>query len=1045
MLEKRNSTPKIPFGERQGSDETAFPRTPDIFRKNMFRFYYKETPEQRAEQLMAQGERLIRRGKESEGIQKLTEAAELLPEVSSPNVRLGRAYAKCQEYDRALECYYKGLFFCGMDDEAGILCEIAFIHLRMQRYDLAEDKFQMVLRDSPNSPIALEGLTHLYLRTGQLSRACEALKKMLPQDATANATLRRLVDALRQSGEYQQARELVQLALAQTPSQTPEEMGALQQILRECAFPEGEEFSGKELLYARYGAMCLGSADDDGIAIPMIASGVISERHVIITLVRLLGIVEHFAWKCRCVVAADASSRIFAAIAARLLRLPLARPAKAPKNEPVLLCQWRADAAAGRKTLKKLRRRTAQIITCAFIADAEPDDPSLMPDIVGLPLARRANIAWRNADGTLGSIYHDAEFWGILSHSVDVVIDEYCRHVYECAEEANRARQIEFYRRQPVWLRPHLIAMAAIQQALPPAAGQSSVAQPETLPQPDDATPVSSEYISAILEGVLALDQIECRRVLKQLRRSALADKEIDAALAHLVFERHDDWLRREILDYWLNATDGYGVDRLLSLYAHAHADVELKVLVLDTISQSSDRRISALFVAALNNLDERLRVEAARHLDRLDESQPLDEIFERLLWDMPTVRIPVIRYLAERRSPVLSSQFARLLESDESVIIIETLSAVRACRDRSCLPQVEALLTHHELQVQEHALRTLGQIGDLEFIWAALPFLEHPNVELRVAAVECVVAAESQPSPAFLIERLRKETADAQMKLFALIAERGLMEMIPLLLRLAETRFDSPEFTQGAMQLFARLPHPRCLPFARKAAIVFSTDEVLLAYLALVNAVGEEADRDLLFPLLGRSPEIHLRAAGLLRRYGFERYEHILNDALFSPKQALSSLASDVLAELADNASLAQLSSAFAKTEPMFDRKIAKAFSAHSDDARYVRFLRERSEGEREQMRQGLLRALRTSQSIEEVMRACQALSLLLETNAAADIREYAAPSHPAMLRCGVMRWLAANADEGRLSLFRANLADEHLEVANTAFFLLQAESAAN
>ena len=223
---------------------------------------------------------------------------------------------------------------------------------------------------------------------------------------------------------------------------------------------------------------------------------------------------------------------------------------------------------------------------------------------------------------------------------------------------------------------------------------------------------------------------------------------------------------------------------------------------------------------------------------------------------------------------------------------------------------------------------------------------------------------------------------------------------------------------------------------------MTFSTDEVLLAYLTLVNAVGEEADRDLLFPLLGRSPEIHLRAAGLLRRYGFERYEHILNDALFSPKQAMSSLTSDVLAELADNASLAQLASAFIKTEPMFDRTMAKTFAAHCGDARYVRFLRERSEGEREQMRQGLLRALQTSQSIEDVRLACQALSLLLEANAAADIREYAAPPHPTTLRCGVMRWLAANADEGRLPIFRANLADEHLEVANTAFLLLQAES---
>jgi len=1015
----------------------------NIFERAMFRFSHQETQEQRAERLMAQGERLIRRGKESEGIQKLREAAELLPEVSSPNVRLGRIYAKRQEYDLALEYYYKGLFFCGMDDEAGMLCEIAFIYLHIGRYDLAEEKFLRALQIIPDFQVALQGAARLYLHTGQISEAITMLKKMPTRDAFSNEALLQLVDALRRSGAYQQARELVRELLAYSAPQTPEDIEALQQMLRECAFPDGEEFGGKELLYARYGAMCLGSADDDGVTIPLLTSGVVTARHIVATLARLLRITEHFGWECRCVVAADAHSRIFAAIAARLLRLPLALPANAPKHEQALFCQWRADAAAGRKALKKLRRRTAQIITCAFVAEAEQDDPSLMPDIVGLPFARHANVAWRNADGTLSSAFHDAEFWGILSHSVEVVINEYCRRVYESANETSAAQQVEFYRRDPIWLRPHLIAMAKVRQALPPAADQVPE-QAEIAPDQDVPAFSSLERLSAMLDRLQAQDQIECRRAVKQLRQSGLADKEIDAVLAHLLFERHDDWLRLEILDYWLNAADGYGVDRLMSLYAHPQADIKLKTLVLNSLSKSPDRRISALFVNALSSLDERLRAEAARHLDRLDESQPLSDVFERLLCDMPTVRIPVIRYLADRRSPLLSSQFESLLESDDPAMLIETLTAIRACQDRTCLPQVEALLTRAHPQIQEHALRTLGAIGGIEAAWGALPFLDHPSAEMRVAAVECVMEAEARRSPVFLMERLRQETSDAQRKLFAFAADLGMTEMIPLLLRLAETRLDSPEFTQGAMQAFARLPHPRCLPFARTAAASFPTDDVLMAYLAMVNAVGDETDRDLLIPLLGHIPAIRLRAAALLRRYGIERYGRILSDALNSPKQALKLLTIEALADIADEASLAQLCAAFTATDPTLNFALAKAFAAHDNDTRYIRYLRARSGEVLEQMRQGLLRALQTSQNIEEVIMACRALHLL-ETDALADIRAYAAPPHSDVLRCGVMRWLASCDGEESRALFHANLTDEHLDVANTAFRLLHREGTTN
>ncbi len=1012
----------------------------------MFRFSHHDTPEQRAERLLTQGERLMQRGKESEGIRKFTEAAELLPEASLPNVRLGRAYAKRQEFDLALTHYYKGLFFCDTDDEAGILCEIAMMHLRMGRYDLAEEKFHSVLQMIPDSSIAWQGLAYLYERTGQTSEALAILRRMSQQSPDDRETLLQLVEALRQSGKYQEAQETAQQALTRMPAQTPPgETDALRQALKECAFPDGEEFGGRELLYARCGAICLGSADDDGVTIPLLASGAVSDRHVVATLARFLRCVELFGWDCRCVVAADKSSRMFAAIVACLLRLPLKFPAKAAKNELALLCQWSANAASHRKTLNTLRRRTSSLITFAFLAEAEQRDPSVMPDIVGLPLAHCADIAWKNADGRISSAFHDAEFWGILSRSVDLVIAEYCRRVCEFPDEADSEQRVEFYRREPVYLRPHLFEAAMVRQAFPVTRALPLAAtEPDALPpsMSESALIKRSENEPVLTEEMIGRlhlpDQTERYLAMRQLRLDYRVTTEIDAALAQLVIEQRDDWLRHEILAYWLNADDGYGVDRMMSVFSRPRADVELKALVLETVGQTSDRRISALFVSALNSLDERLRAAAAQHLDRLDESQPLSEIFERLLYDIPAVQIPVIRYLAARRSQQLPPHFTRLLESDESAVLRETLQAIHAYRDRSCLNQVEALLTRDHELVQEHALRTLGAIGEMDAVWAALEFLDHPNPAMRYAAVECVMTAESRRSPVFLMERLRKETPDAQMKLIALCGDLGMMDMIPFLLRLAEQHFDSLSFAQSAMQTFARLPHSRCLPFARKAVAAFPTEEVILPYLALVNAVGEEADRDLLIPLLGYPPAIRLRAAGLLQRYGFEQYGRILRDALHSSKRAVNLLAVEALAELADEASLALLITVFEQDSPLLDRKLAEAFSTHGDDARYVRFLQGRSADMRENIRQGLLRAMQASRNAEDAHHACQALSLLLEANAITEMRQYAAPPHPATVRCDVMRWLAGCDNDGSRSIFQHNLDDDHLDVANTAYRLL-------
>ena len=980
----------------------------------MMNFFSGDSPEQQVERLLAQGERLFQHGKEHEGLEKFVEAAEILPEAPKPSLYLGRAYCKRQEYELALKHYYKGLYFCKINDEPGILCEIAQVYLHQQQYDIAEEKLQKALQLDPDFLLAQRGLIHIYLHTGRISDALELQQLFLQQAPEDIQLVRQVAESHRRLGEYHKAQSVLQHTREKLKSSKQyTELKRLEYQIREFSFPDGTEFGIKELFYARYGSICLGTAGDNGLVLQISETRIFSTFEVFITLQRLIAFIRSFSWGITCVVTGDNNSEILASVLAELLTVPLKPVSKVHKNEVVLVCQCCLQESKGiRKLLRKLGRRSQNVLTFVFLSELDSEEHGYIPDISGITLEKEACVSWKNADGRTIHSYHESEFWGMPSGISDMVMGHYVDKFYELPEEENIRRQIIYYQRETSLLREHLV---------PPENG------------PADLT------LEKKLKGLLSSRKSEIYATLSCLQNEDLHTLEVVSALKTLYLERSEPVARRMIGNHLLNMEDDTGLLYLLSLFYDSEDDVLLRISLLKTVSLSSKRKISDAILTALQSSHEELRLCATRYFGRLDQSQHLPPLFDTLLTDSPEIILHSIHYLTKQRSQLLRKHFPRLLQHETIDVIHTTLTAIQQFQDYSCVEDVLRLLSHDDAQIIEHAIQTIACIGDMGSDYQLLSFLEHENPALRYVAAESLTKLEYQRSIVFLMERLRKESLDVQEKLLKLLGEVGLQETVPFIIQFADQHPENLSITLAAMKTLATLQNPRSLAFARKAVSKFPNEEMLSCYISIVATVGEEKDVETLITFLGHPPVIRLRVAGVVYRKGLEHYFHILQDGIRSKKLAVNLITLDVLVDIGDELSVALIFSAFKKGSVVLDRRIVAAISQHRNNSQYLRLFQAMPSFEREAVFQGIQRAIYSSRSLEEVLDGFEVYYLFWDTAAISTIRELVTQSPNSLVRCGAMRWLAKYDADRSLALIQNQLTDDDIDVANTAYLLLE------
>ncbi len=974
---------------------------------HMINFFATDSPERKIERLLAQGERLFHHGKEREALEKFQEAAAILPEASKPSLAMGRAYFRRQEYDLALKHYYKGLYFCDMADESAILCEIAQVYLSMKRYEIAEEKLLKAIRLDPNFTLAIQGLAHIYFQTGRISEAIEQQKILQQHSPGDSQIVQTLVDSYRLLGEYQEARKVLEstLKFSHASGGLSVQKNAARQ-LRELSFPDGMEYGLKERLYARYGNICLGTLGDNGLELQFTPPLALSLPALHVTLRRFTSFIQTFSWEITCIVACDKSSSVLATLIASLLNIPLKDVSHLTKTESVLVVQfYMRESRQLRKLLKKLDRRTQRIITFAFLAQIHEEE-AYLPDILGVPVAQDIKISCKHLNDFF---FHS---YATLS---ETAIEQFLDEFYALSGEENMEQQVAYYSHLPSLLRERLLSRS--EPFLAPSMPLFS--SPEEL-----------------LHLLRTSRKGELYGFLQHLAPESLASEEIQAVLKTFYVERQEPGIRRIVGALLLSRKDGF---KKLAAWFYECPEVSTKIALLTTLALSSDREVSNLIAEALQHPHQDLRNYAACYLEKLDHVEPFTELWIKLLQDTPEIIVHAIRYLHTRRAEILSRALPKLLRYPDSYVIHEALTVIEQSEDSAYMTDVLQLLTSSDQSIIAHAIRTLGAIGDIDCGYQLLPFLEHENSELRYAAAVSLTRLEKQRSIIFLMERLHKESLDVQERLLDLLGEVGLQEAAPFIVQFAEHHIEHPHIAAAALHALAKLKHRRSLSFVRKVVSRFPTEANLLTYLRIATEIGEENDLENLVAFLAHPPVIQFRVAALLYRKGFKKYFRVLQDGLRSRKLRINVLAVQALVELGDKASIMEIFSAFCKNIPALDQAIVSLLVRQEALADYRQVFRSLPPIESESVLQGLLRAIISAESLQDVRRMLDVYVAFLGTNKYSGIYDLVSSKYSVVLQRGAMIWLAQNDPAASIDLLQQRMRDKHIDIANTAYDLWQ------
>jgi len=1007
-----------------------------LHNKGMINFFGGNSPERQVERLLAKGERLFQHGKEREGIEKFAEAANVLPEASKPSLHLGRAYFKLKEYELALKHYYKALYFSEITEEPGILCEIAQIYLYMQRYDIVEEKLNKILRlDLPLPPSHMnkirravtKGLAHLYLCTGRISDAIDQQKMLLERTPEDLQIIQMLAESHRRLGENHEAGVLLRKAVELIKySGQHTNLEHFERKLREVGFPDGTGFGIKEQLYAEHGSICFGTAGDNGIKVEVRQTlSLLSFTELAITLRRLAEFIHAFSWKISCVVAVDKSSSLLAAMIAHLLSVPTKPVSKVANHDKTLVCQVLfKDPKKAKKLLKKLGKRTDSVIMFSLFTIVNTENNDYMPDIIGIPVKKNTKVSWKTSNGVSSRSQHATAFFETPgTASSEQFVQQLLDKIYDISEEGNLAQQIAYYLTQNTQIRPHLV--------------------PDSKQQVPSLCPTGGTTNEEIVNWILSTEKGEVLAALKHIRSEDLQNPSISTALKTLYVENRNAVIRRIVGKCLLNIEHDAGLTYLIDLFHNPDTDVLLKISIVDTLGLSLSRKISGVISSALQDPREDLRIHAVQYLNKLDLSMELSALFERLLGDIPAIIIKTIRYLTTCETTpiytVLHKFLPNLVRHEDPAVVHEALHAIQRCKDSAFTPVVTELLSHKEQHIIEHAIVTLGIIGDIDSGYQLLPFLEHEYPNFRYAAAESLTKFDHRRSIVFLMERLQKESPDVQEKLLKLLGGIGSHETVPFLVRFAEQHLENPQIVSAAMNTFAQLQDSRSLPFVRKAVAKFPNEEVLSHYISIAGTIGEEKDIENLITFLERPPVIQFRIAALLYKHGMKRYFHTLQDGIRSKKISINLLTIEILGEIADELSVQEMFSAFKREHPQLDKKIVEVICRHSKFSDYTILFHNLQPHDSEIVIQGIHRKIQCSQTLQEVINGLESLYALLQSDAIPVIQQLGRTTDDHLILCGTMTCLAQYAPTGCKDFIESHLNDKGIKVANTAYLIMR------
>lgn len=327
---------------------------------------------------------LERAGRITEALAEYRRAIDVDPGFSAAHEALGYHYQRRGLLTKAYDAFQR---VARLEDHYGAHFNLGFILVDLERYEEALAAFRQCLVLVPGDPAALYEIAYVYYIQGKLTEALATLQathgayehdwRVHNLEGACHLGLENWSEA---EVKYHEA-----LRFATASTEVAEAQAGLQIALRYQEFPAGVPFGFKERAYADDGLMILGTAGDDGLAIPIRESLPYTPAVLGVTLRRLQAVATALDLPLTTVVAVDRESVPLAAAISSLLTLPRKRLRDlAPPERPLLVL------LAGRQPeLLQVALEQASPAARSFVfALAWYGESEVLPDMVGAPVQR---------------------------------------------------------------------------------------------------------------------------------------------------------------------------------------------------------------------------------------------------------------------------------------------------------------------------------------------------------------------------------------------------------------------------------------------------------------------------------------------------------------------------------------------------------------------------------------------------------------------------------------------------------------------------------
>ncbi|MCX7858536.1 MAG: tetratricopeptide repeat protein [Chloroflexus sp.] len=314
---------------------------------------------------------------------------------------------------------------------------LGFVLIELERYAEAEREFRRCLELDPGDAAAQLELAYIHAARGEYAAALALLETPRQRYYDDWAVFHLLGRCLFQLQRYDEAQQAWQQALALAPTSDAqfELLANLQSLERRREFHTCTGL--KDELYVQEGAICLGSATDDGIAIYPLTDYHLSERDVARTLYRLIALARSSNWRFGGVTAPDVISKPLAAAIAHLLGIPLLNLHHLPETTAPILIAIAIGRSADLFTLARERLSAPGPGFCLALNWTRQS--KLWPEITGIVVEGTCVAPWEAELRTLPPTDQ--------AHQIQRIAERLVTLVQTLPSEDNLPRQIRYYTR----------------------------------------------------------------------------------------------------------------------------------------------------------------------------------------------------------------------------------------------------------------------------------------------------------------------------------------------------------------------------------------------------------------------------------------------------------------------------------------------------------------------------------------------------------------------------------------------------------------------